>query len=57
MGAGDRFLERRFSVGIGDKLKNVSYEDYEIRVGSRCADCKEMFNAKGKCKCSPRSKK
>lgn len=31
--------------------RNVTHEKYEIAVGLRCNDCRQLFNEKGKCKC------
>ena len=41
MGKGDQFQKEQFSVLVA--LGDLSSDQYEVRVGIRCADCKKKW--------------
>jgi hypothetical protein len=49
MGKGDQFQKEQFSVLVA--LGDLSSDQYEVRVGIRCADCKKKLP----CKCGEKN--
>ena len=48
---GDRFMSPEPIHFGSDQPLKITDEEYQIRVGARCAKCREMFDRKGRCEC------